>query len=88
MEKAGIDNAIKAAAHSMAESYQYHYTSPYDISLLFINSGEKEKAIHWLEKAIEDVDPKLHFIDVDPDWQSIRDEERFFKFLKTIGFRI
>ncbi len=67
MEKAGIDNAIEAAAHSMAEIYQHHYTSPYDIALLFINAGKREEALNWLEKSLDDVDPKLHFVNVDPD---------------------
>ncbi len=87
MEKAGIDNAFQSAAGTLAEYYQSNYTSPYDIATLFIHAGKKEEAIHWLNTSIEDVDPRLHFIDVDPDWQSIRNDERFIKYLKTIGFR-
>jgi serine/threonine protein kinase len=87
MEKAGTDSAIETAARTMADIYQYHYTSPYDIATLFIHAGKKEEAILWLGKAFEEIDLKLHFIDVDPDWQSIRNDERFIKCLKTIGFR-
>jgi len=32
------------------------------------------------------VDQKLHFLNVDPEWQNVRDDERFIKCLKTIGF--
>ena len=87
MEKAGIDNAFLTAATILADYYQHQYTSPYDIATLFIHAGKKEEALHWLNKSIEDVDPRLHFIDVDPDWQSIRNDDRFIKHLKTIGFR-
>jgi TolB-like protein len=87
MEKADTENAIEAAARSMAEIYKFHYTSPYDIALLFSHAGKQEDALLWLEKSIEDIDLKLHFIDVDPEWQAIRDDERFIKYLKTIGFR-
>ncbi|EFK96776.1 serine/threonine protein kinase [sediment metagenome] len=87
MENAGIDNAFLTAATILADYYQQKYTSPYDIATLFIHAGKKEEAIYWLDKSIEDVDPRLHFIDVDPDWQGMRDDKRFVKYLKTIGFR-
>ncbi|MBN1892958.1 hypothetical protein JW906_00605, partial [bacterium] len=67
--------------------FKSHYCSPYDIATLFIHAGKKEEAIHWLAIALEEIDPKIHFINVDPDWQPIRDDERFIKCLKTIGFR-
>jgi serine/threonine protein kinase len=87
MDKAGVDHAFETAASIMAEIYQSHYCSPYDIATLFIHAGKKEQAIHWLAISLEEIDPKMHFINVDPDWQAIRDDERFIKYLKTIGFR-
>lgn len=87
MDKAGTENAFLTAAQILAQYYQQHYTSPYDIATLFIHAGKKEEAIYWLGKSIEDVDPRLHFIDIDPDWRSIRNDDRFTKYLKTIGFR-
>jgi len=87
MERAGTDKAIGTAASILADYYKQQYTSPYDIATLFIHAGKNEEAFYWLDKSIEDVDPRLHFIDVDPDWQSIRNDDRFIKYLKTIGFR-
>jgi hypothetical protein len=43
--------------------------------------------MYWAEESIKVIDPKFHFINVDPEWQSVRDDERFICFLKTIGFR-
>jgi serine/threonine protein kinase/Tfp pilus assembly protein PilF len=87
MERSDTDSAIETAARTMADIYQYHYTSPYDIATLFIHAGNKEDAILWLGKAFKEIDLKLHFIDVDPDWLSIKDDPRFIKYLKTIGLR-
>jgi serine/threonine protein kinase/tetratricopeptide (TPR) repeat protein len=87
MEKAGPDHAFETAACILAEAYQHHYSSPYDIATLFSHAGKKEQAIHWLVTAVEEIDPKLHFINVEPEWQAIRDDERFIKCLKTVGFR-
>jgi hypothetical protein len=87
MDRADTDCAVETAARMMADIYQYHYTSPYDIATLFIHAGNKEDAILWLGKAFKEIDLKLHFIDVDPDWLSIKDDPRFIKYLKTIGLR-
>lgn len=86
MEQAGIDNAFKAAADMLAEFYRQKYTSPYDIAMLYIHAGEKENALYWLAQALDDVDPRLHFLYSDPDWPAVREDERFQGFLKRIGF--
>ncbi|OGU35731.1 MAG: hypothetical protein A2315_11875 [Ignavibacteria bacterium RIFOXYB2_FULL_35_12] len=86
MDKAGVDNAFGTAASSLAEIYKYHYISPYDIAILFSHAGKQEEALNWVEKSIEDVDPKLHFLNVDPEWQSVRSDVRFIKYLKKINF--
>ncbi|HVO74280.1 MAG TPA: protein kinase [Ignavibacteriaceae bacterium] len=86
MEQAGIHNAIGTAAFILAEVYKSHYLSPYDIAILFSHAGKQEEALHWVEESVKMVDPKLHFINVDPEWQSVRNDERFIKCLKTVGF--
>jgi tetratricopeptide (TPR) repeat protein len=86
MEEAGVDNAFRAAACSLAEINKFHYTSPYDIAILFSHAGQEEEALYWLDKSIAEIDPKLHFLDVDPDWQSVRNHPRFSQCLKTVGF--
>jgi hypothetical protein len=45
-----------------------------------------EQALSWVEESVKVVDPKLHWLNVDPEWQNVRDNERFKKCLKTIGF--
>jgi tetratricopeptide (TPR) repeat protein len=86
MEKAGIDDAFRTAAVCLAEYFQSNYTSPYDIATLFIHAGKQEEALIWLDKSIEVIDPRLHFLNVDPDWCSIREDPRFAGLLRTIGF--
>jgi len=87
MEKTGIDNAFKTAAFKMTEVYQNHYTSPYDIAILFIHAGLKEEALKWLQESIEVIDPKTHFLNADPDFQSIRNDERFIEYVIKVGLK-
>ena len=86
MEKAGIEDAFRTAACSLAEYYQHHYTSAYDIATLFMHAGKQEEAIFWLGKSLDDVDPRLHFLNVDPEWQQLRNDPRFVQCLKKVGF--
>lgn len=86
MEEAGVDHAFRAAACSLVEINKFHYTSPYDIAILFSHAGLQEEALYWLDKSLAEIDPKLHFLNVDPDWQSVRDDPRFSQCLKTVGF--
>ena len=86
MEETGIENAFKTAAFKMTEVYRDHYTSPYDIAILFIHANLKDEALKWLQESIEVIDPKTHFLNADPDFQSIRNDERFIKCLTKVKF--
>lgn len=86
MEKVDVEDALGTAACSLAEYYQHHYTSPYDIATLFMHAGKRQEALHWLDKSLEDVDPRLHFLSADPEWHPIRSDPRFSTYLKKIGF--
>jgi len=86
MEKTGIEDAFRTAACSMADFYQHHYTSPYDIAILFAHAGKRDEAMFWLGRSLEDVDLKLHFLKADPEWHSFRSDPRYVEYLTRVGF--
>jgi len=86
MEKAGIGDAFRIAACTLADYYKHNYTSPFDIATLFLHAGKREDALEWLDKSIDVVDPRLHFLNIDPDWGTFRSDPHFLKCLRTIGF--
>ena len=85
MENAGVDKAIHTAASILAEVYQNHYSSPYNIAILFSHGNNQKEALNWVEKSVEEMDPKLHFLNVDPEWENVRTEEFFLKYVRKIG---
>ena len=87
IEKTRIDDVFKTIAYGMAGSYANHYSSPYDIATLFIHAGKKEEALKWLKEAIDVLDPKVNLLNADPDFQSIRNDERFIEYVKMVGFK-
>jgi len=86
MEKAGVDHAFGAAASTMAEIYKQRYVSPYDIAILFAHAGKQEEALAWVGTSVQERDPKLHFLNVDPEWRNVRDDPRFQEYLKAAGW--
>jgi len=85
IDKAEINNAFNIAANGLVEIYKCNYFSPYDIAILFSHAEKPEEALHWIEKAVEDIDPKLHFLNVEPEWHYLHNDERFLKCVKKVG---
>jgi Flp pilus assembly protein TadD len=56
------------------------------IAIIYSGLGEREKALDWLEKAIEQRDPKMTFLKVEPKWNDLRTEPRFIELMKKMNF--
>ena len=65
---------------------QKKYVTPYGVALVYAGLGEKDQALNWLEKALEDRAHWLAWIRLDPRWDPIRDEPRFKKIVSRVGF--
>ncbi|HAB54546.1 MAG: hypothetical protein A2455_14965 [Ignavibacteria bacterium RIFOXYC2_FULL_35_16] len=87
IDKVSVNDAFKTIAFGMAGAYSTHYSSPYDIATIFIHAGKKEEALKWLKESIHVLDPKAHFLVADPDFQSIRNDERFIEYVKMVGLK-
>jgi DNA-binding winged helix-turn-helix (wHTH) protein/tetratricopeptide (TPR) repeat protein len=62
------------------------YVSPYDLALLFISLNQENKALGWLEKALDEHPFSLIYLNVDPRLDPLRPHARFKNLLKRIGF--
>src|SRR6266540_6036449 len=61
----------------LEELSKQRYVSPANRAAVYLGLGQKEKALDWLEKAYEDRDPILWWIDGDQLYDSVRNEPRF-----------
>jgi len=87
IDNTSIEDALQTTALMMAESYVNRYSSPYDIATIFIHAGKKEEALKWLKESIDVLDPKAHFLNADPDFHSLRNDERFIEYVKMVGLK-
>jgi len=55
-------------------------------AIVYIGLGQKISALDWLEKAVEEHDGSIWWINVDPWYDSLRNEPRFQELLKKVGF--
>ncbi len=52
--------------------------------MVYNGLDEKDEALAWLEKAYEERDVRLTFINIDPKWDSYRSDSRFAAIIKRI----
>jgi TolB-like protein/DNA-binding winged helix-turn-helix (wHTH) protein len=59
---------------------------PLELAEVYAQTGEKDQAFQWLEKAYEEREPQLITLKVDPSFDSLHTDSRFQNFLRRIGF--
>ena len=62
------------------------FVSGLPIAMIYNGLGDKNKAIEYLEQAMQQHDPKLTFLKVDPKWKNLRDDPRFQDLMRRVGF--
>ena len=82
--EAGYQGAIRRAADALVARFHKSYANPTDIAQLFLEAGEKGKALDWLEKGYEVRDQSLPYLGL-PIYDSVRSEPRFQALLRKMG---
>jgi predicted Zn-dependent protease len=82
----GGDRAAPAQAVAELKALSEHkYVSPYDIALVYLSSGNREQALHFLERAYQQRDPWLSLIRAHPRFNTLSDDKRFQDLMRRIG---
>ncbi len=59
--------------------------SPFYVAEIYANLGDKDKALEWLSKAIDERDDNLEWIKVHPAFDDLRSDPRFQNLLRRIN---
>ena len=78
------DEALREIGNLNARS-ESSYVSPVSFASIYCGLGEKEKAQNYLEQALEAHDPSLPVQLLNPEFDSLRYEERFHALRRRIG---
>ena len=61
------------------------YVSPHDIAMIHAALNETDHAFAWMERALEERSVWLGYLNVEPQWDSLRSDPRFQGLLRRIG---
>lgn len=60
-------------------------TNPHNLAYLSTYVNDKEKAIHWLAKSIEELHPWTSWISAAPEFEVLRDDPRYLEMLRKLN---
>ncbi len=86
LAKSGNFAEAQALLDGLLKLSTTRFVPPYHIALIYNGLGQTEKSLEWLEKGIEQGDPKMVFLKVDPKWNNFRNESRFIELMQRMNF--
>jgi Flp pilus assembly protein TadD len=87
LAKSGKQAEAKAELDELLKLSKQQYVSPYNFAVIYNGLGDRDKALAWLERGVEERDPKMVLLKVDHKWNNLRDEPRFQDSLRRVGFK-
>lgn len=86
LAQAGDASMAKAFAAELLERRATEYVSPVDLAVVHMAIGDKEKALDWVERAIDERRGWAAYLRVHPLADSLRGEPRFDALVKRMAF--
>jgi TolB-like protein/lipoprotein NlpI len=71
---------------TLLELSKHRYVSPYYIAIVYAGLDEKELALDWLTKGVEDHSDPMVLINVEPKFDGLRNSPRFLEISRRVGF--
>ena len=65
--------------------FYFDYVSPYYVAEIYTGLGDKDAAIEWLGKALDERSTWVVFLGVDPRFDPLRSDPRFAALLKRLN---
>jgi TolB-like protein/DNA-binding winged helix-turn-helix (wHTH) protein/Flp pilus assembly protein TadD len=86
LAKSGKRDEARAVLEGLLKLSRERFVPPYHIALIYNALDERAETLAWLERGIEQRDPKITFLKVDPKWNNLRADPRFQDLLRRVGF--
>jgi DNA-binding winged helix-turn-helix (wHTH) protein/TolB-like protein/Tfp pilus assembly protein PilF len=84
--KSGRRDDAHSAIKELEKRATKRFVPAYTFALIYFGLGDRTKALDLLERALEQREPLMVFIKVDPKWDGLRSEPRFDKLVKQMKF--
>lgn len=80
----GYPLALQRNAEALIGQSKTKYITPWQVATLYTRAGMKEEALDWLEKAYEEHDPNMPYINADPIFDDLKEDHRFKELLRKM----
>jgi hypothetical protein len=74
------------ALDQLAAASRQGYAPALYFAMVYTGLGDKDHACEWLDKAYEERFVRLAYFRQEQVWDALRDDPRYAKFLKRVGF--
>ena len=81
----GEGDRARGVLDQLFELSAERYVSPFRVALIYAGLGENDRALAWLESALEDRDHRMETLRVHPCLDVLRSEPRFAGLLEKTG---
>ncbi|MDQ3258697.1 MAG: tetratricopeptide repeat protein, partial [Acidobacteriota bacterium] len=85
LAKSGKRDEARALLNELLKLSTERFVPPYHIALAYNGLGEADEAIAWLRRGVEQRDPKMTFLKVEPKWNNLRSDPRFADLVRRVG---
>ncbi len=86
LAKTGNRAEAEAIAEKLVKTSNERFVSAQNIALLYNGLGETAKSLEWLNRGIEQRDPRMTFLKVEPKWNNLRGDARFQEIMRRMNF--
>lgn len=84
--RAGKQDRAREILANLTAGAKQHYVSPYGFALVHAGLGEREQTFAWLEKAFEEQNEWLGWLNVSPEFDTLRADARYADLVRRVGF--
>ncbi|HMB58282.1 MAG TPA: winged helix-turn-helix domain-containing protein [Xanthomonadales bacterium] len=85
LQKSGNTVEAKSALNDLLKLSESRFVSPYNIAVLYCCLDEADQVFTWLERGVEQKDPRMTFLAVDPKWRNLHSKSKFQDILRRVG---
>jgi serine/threonine protein kinase/Flp pilus assembly protein TadD len=72
--------------HQLEQLSKQRHVNPFNFALIYTGLGDKDRAFEYLQKQVEENASSLVFIEVTPEWDSLRSDPRYAELLHRLKF--
>jgi len=80
----GKRDEARAVLDKLKKRSTERHVPPFNFALVYNGLGERDETFAWLERGVEQRDPKMLFLKVGPQWNNLRDDPRFVSLLERM----